>query len=206
MFKKFLICSLTLGLFAVAVNAQEESTKEAAPAAIKIISIDGLDGESAIVTGQPVIFRFGIANNTGKAIAGFSHGFKVYSPDGAKWGTTGADTTGALGKEIMDGGVFFNGFSLSGSGADTIGVGAFRIMKDGIPSGWSNEAFAMQIGPLTEQQLGKTICIDSTFFPPGGAWLWSMEGQGQVRPKWDGPYCFTIKKAASVAPAPESAE
>jgi hypothetical protein len=39
----------------------------------------------------------------------------------------------------------------------------------------------------------KTLCSDSSFFPPSGWWQWGYGGSiGKRVPDWDGPQCFTI--------------
>lgn len=161
---------------------------------IAISKIDGLVADGQIKAGQKITFHFTYTNKTGTPVAGFSNGFRIYSPDGAKWTNTVADTTGQLTRDLMDGGLFFIGFSVTGTGADTIGFGGFRIMKEGIPDGWSGEAFSLTIGPIDPSMTGKKICLDQSFFPPGGEWLWSLDEQLNNRPDWAGPFCFTIVK------------
>ncbi len=161
---------------------------------ITIEKIDGLAGEGQLKAGQKVTFYLRYTNNTGRPVAGFSNGFRVYSPDGATWGTTTSDSTGGVGRGSMDGGVFFVNFGIDGAGADTVGFGGFRIMKEGISNEWSGTAFTITIGPISPSMAGKKICLDQSYFPPGGVWLWSLDDQSDNLPDWGGPYCFTIVK------------
>jgi hypothetical protein len=41
-----------------------------------------------------------------------------------------------------------------------------------------------------ETAADKTICLDSSFFPSSGTWLWA--GAESSAPSWGGPYCFTV--------------
>lgn len=160
---------------------------------IIIDKIDGLAGEGQLKAGQKVTFYLRYTNKTGRPVAGFSNGFRVYSPDGATWGTVETDSIG-VGRNAMDGGVFFVNFGVDGAGADTVGFGGFRIMKEGIANGWSGVAFTITIGPISPSMAGKQICLDQSFFPPGGVWLWSLDDQSDNAPDWSGPFCFTIVK------------
>ena len=138
-------------------------------------------------------------NNTGKPISGLTHGFKVFSPDGANWNTTSGSFTDAIDENMYDGGRFVQTFSVTGSAYDTIGFGGFAIQSDGVPDKFNSVAFAIQVGPINPSYNGKTICIDSSFYPPGGVWLWALPADNPVEPDWDGERCFRIVNAGSSA-------
>lgn len=135
----------------------------------------------------PIVFSIrviGDANTHG----GMSTGFRIYSPDGATWNTTTHDTLGTLGKAQFDGLFFLTSYSITGSGADTVSYGAARFIGSGLPVGFDDVAFSITIGPIPTSNHNKTICLDSSYFPPSGVWIW----QGpDVFPAWDGPHCFT---------------
>lgn len=154
--------------------------------------VDGLSTDGNVQTGVPITFYIRLNNNTDDTISGFSLGFRVYSPDGAHWATTVGDTTGALGPAQFDVGVFFNPFSITGSGADTIGFGGFRILADGAPPGFDDNVFTIQVGPISESYHGKMICLDSCWYPPSNRWMWSLTGTKTIYPDWDGARCFRI--------------
>ena len=83
---------------------------------------EGALTDSTLPTGQSVTFYLRIENSVYFDINGIMNGFRVYSPDGATWGSTVGDTLGTLNwKERFD--LTFNimPFSVTGSGADTIG-------------------------------------------------------------------------------------
>lgn len=195
--KKLLVIVLLLGVLMIIMHggdSQSQDKKKAPTAAVILDSVDGLSGDGSVHAEQPITLYFRFVNNTGRAVAGLSHGLAVYSPDGATWGGCAADTTANLGKLVMDGGVFFNPMNVDGEAVDTIGMGGFRIQKSGIADGYDKVAMVMQIGPIPTSAIGKTVCVDSTFFPPGGSWLWSLEGQHNAYPSWDGPFCFKVTK------------
>lgn len=206
MFKKFtvtlVLCGLLLApltLFAegqTSVKAVKNpfANREVPGGSISIDRIDGLVGDGQIPAGKEVTFYLRFTNKTGIPIAGFANGFRIYSPDGATWTTTKADTTGDMPKELMDGGMFITSFGITGKGADTVGFGGFRILKDGLPDGWSDVPASITIGPIPAAMVGKTICIDQSYFPPGGHWMWSLEDQIDNLPEFGGPYCFKIVK------------
>ncbi|NOY88927.1 MAG: T9SS type A sorting domain-containing protein [FCB group bacterium] len=161
---------------------------------ITIDQIDGLYGTStdSIQTDVPVVFHLRLTNDSSFIVAGITNGFNIYSPDGATWGGTVGDTV------YQGWGNFFNlqkaigYFGVDGVGADTLGFGgaAFGI---GIPSGFDTIAFTITIGPIDTTNHGKTICIDSSWYPPIGEWLWSAVSADTYVPNWySSPQCFTI--------------
>ncbi len=206
MLKQLAIIVLTLiALFAAACSKSDETDTPTDPgggggggggggttgAAVTISSVDGLAGTGMIHAGQTITIHFWFTNNTGKSITGSTNGIEVYSPDGANWNTATIDTSG-VGKALYDGGVFLNYFSVNGTGADTVGFGGFRLTGSGIPDGYDAEGFSLILGPISAGYVGKQICVDSAFYPPGGAWLWALDGGGNAYPEWGGPYCWTI--------------
>ena len=126
-------------------------------------------------------------------------GFRVHSDDDATWTTMTLDTlnVGISWSEMWDsiGGFFINPFGVTGSCADTIGIGALGILN-GLPAGFDAVAFAITIGPIAAEHEGKTICLDSCYYPPFGYWVLSgSDGSFE----WDGPHCFTIVTLRDVA-------
>jgi hypothetical protein len=197
MMRKLLVIGLLLGALIVIVHGGQSQSEEnviKSKSAVVLDTVDGLSGEGTIHAGQPVTLYFRFINKSGLNVTGLSHGLKIYSPDGATWGGARADTTDKMGKLVFDGGVFFNPMNVDGKAVDTIGMGAFRIQKSGLKDGYDEVTMYLTIGPIPESAIGKTICVDSTFFPPGGAWLWSLEKQRNTYPSWDGPHCFKVTK------------
>lgn len=159
---------------------------------VTLDSIDGLYAADSVKTDTLITFYIRLTNNTGDTITGLTHGFRISSPDGATWDTTTGIDAGGIITEMFKQDVIINSFSVSGTGADTIGFGGFRMVTGtGIPDGFDEVAFAVQIGPISTSYHGRTICIDSSWYPPGGDWLWATSGD-PIHPNWDGARCFWI--------------
>jgi hypothetical protein len=158
----------------------------------KSITLDHVDGlvGGYIPLGQEVTFHIRFSNSTGKSIAGIANGLRVYSPNGARWTTTVGDSTGAITAQMLET-QYINQFSITGSGADTIGFAAFLFQSDGIPDGFDEICYEITIGPI-ESATGRSICLDSSFYKPSGVWLWSGSDLPKFFPGWDGPHCYTI--------------
>ncbi len=160
---------------------------------ISLNDVDGLSGPDSIYAGQPITFNMRLTNNTGQAVLGFTHGFQVSSPGGAQWDSITGQATANIVPALMDT-CIMSFFSADGAGVDTVGFLVFRIYQPGIPPGFDDVAMKVTIGPISESFVGGVICIDSSFFPAGGYWLWATSTGGET-PTWDGPHCFTISEA-----------
>jgi len=134
-----------------------------------------------------------LANNSGYPVHGITSGFEVYSPDGAYWTLTRGDTLGSLEwSNSFDLICAINHYSATGYSADTVGFGLAQIVGNGLPDGFDDTALSITIGPMSTGQIGKTICIDSAYYPPSGLWLWAGPA-GSDEPLWGGPYCWAIE-------------
>jgi hypothetical protein len=140
-----------------------------------------------------------IVPDTMDAILGQTNGFRIYSPNGATWQPAlyGSTYYGKWNESlpwdswydlVLDI-TYFDGGSL-GQGADTVGFGGAALFGSGVPPGLDEVAFTISF-TTDVGDLGKTICVDSSFFPPGGEWLWSTSA-GTVIPEWSGARCFII--------------
>jgi len=158
---------------------------------ISLDHVEGLSSEGTIVPGVPTTFYIRMNNNSGYDIVGSTNGFRVYSPTGADWDTTSAAFTGTVDNTIYDGGQFVNAFSCDASGSDTVGFGGFRMFKAGIPNGFDEIVWTIQIGPVDALFDGQQICLDTCFYYPINEWMWSTTA-GMSYPTWDGPHCYTI--------------
>ena len=163
-------------------------------AMVYISQVDGMVGDDSIAVNTPITFHINFRDFLGLDMWGFTNGIRVYSPDGAEWNTTsGAFADAYLAAEYMDGGSFVNEFGVTGSGEDTVGFGAFKMFNEGIPTSYNSEVFNVTIGPIDPMYVGKTVCIDSSWYPPVSLWLWSLEPNGDsYAPYWEGPRCYTI--------------
>ncbi len=187
-----------------AETATEQEQPKKKMGMVTIDKVAGLHGQDSILTGVPVTFFLRVVNQTGKRVLASTNGFKVYSPDGAKWDTTIGTNTEVMTSEIYDGGHYINYFGVeegaSGSGADTVGFGGFLINAKGIYENFDTVAYSIQIGPIDKAYNGHKICVDSAFYPPGGGWLWSLRNES-YQPVWRGPYCYTVVNGETVAGA-----
>ena len=176
-----ILCTILLFSFSV-VTANEHY----------ISDVTGLTADGTIPTdGSTVTFTIGL-NNTGPGIiSGNTNGFRIYSPTGAEWTTTVPDNAGGITSAMYDGGFFINEFSITGSDADTVGFGGFKLFGTGIPIGDIPNAYTVTIGPVDPSFNGGEICIDSSYYPPAGAWAWASP-DGERYAVWDGPFCYTI--------------
>ena len=155
---------------------------------ISVDHIDGLYAPDTIPVGQPVTFWIRMTNNNSNH-GGITNGFRIYSPDGATWDTTVADTL-PLNWSQWFGLIFsINRFSFDGTGADTVGFGGSKLFGTGLPAGFDSVSYKITIGPIDAQYHGKTIVLDSSFYPPIGTWKWAGP---DAFPAWDGPHVFTI--------------
>jgi len=75
---------------------------------------------------------------------------------------------------------------------------------NGIPDGLQYISFPLTVyAPYQQDNIGKTLCIDSCWIPRSGSWLWSYaDGDNapeQLRyvPSWGGPYCYTFVECAA---------
>jgi hypothetical protein len=142
-----------------------------------------------------------------------SNGFRIFSDDGADWSYPVRDTyieviiPGLLEETFVDsilwadpkfkgwfGSVFSRTyFSPDGSGSDTLAyMGASGNIS--LRPGTDEVVWIIPIQSRL-QDTGKHICIDSCWFPPGGAWTWEplqVEGGPTIAPLWSGQKCFGI--------------
>ncbi len=156
----------------------------------KSITLDHVDGlvNGRIPLGQEATFHIRLANSTGRAIRGITNGLRVHSPNGAQWTTTGGVSTGAITAQMMEQ-RRIDDFSVTGSGADTIGFTGYLIQSDGIPDGFDEICYEITIGPISAAA-GRLICLDSSFYQPSGVWKWAGR-DFNLFPGWDGPHCYT---------------
>ncbi len=160
---------------------------------ITLDAVTGLYNTDTLKVNDSISFLFRLQQNEEELITGFSNGFRIYSPQGATWNTTTGAHSGAItvGVGQMMSSIFVNSFSITGADADTIGFGGFVIFEPGLENGFNDTVWSINIGPLSAEDNGKQICVDSAFYRPSNTWLWSSDNFSIV-PAWDGPHCFTI--------------
>ncbi len=180
---KFLILLLPLMMFASSAVFSQ---------GIVLDHVDGLYNSSTdtILVGQEVTFWIRIIGGD-TTYHGITNAFRIYSPDGATWNATVADTL-PLNWNQWFGLIFsINRFSFDGAGEDTVGFGGSYnpLNSTGLPAHFDSVTYKITIGPIDSQYTGKTIVLDSSFYRPIGRWKWAGP---DAFPTWGGPYTFTI--------------
>jgi hypothetical protein len=155
-----------------------------------------------------------------------NNGWRIFSDDGAEWSYPVRDTfieviiPGVIENTTIDSFVvtlpnfrlLFNVtyqqvyFSPDGMGGDTLGfAGAADNTILGLMPGTDDSAISITIRTRAQDE-GLHICIDSSWFPPGGTWkwasidvLWMPVEQRQITPGWSGQQCFKLGLGNDVA-------
>ena len=162
---------------------------------ISLDSVSGLTPNNKLMTGVPITFFIHIKNTDNIVRHGIGTGFRIYSPDGTTWGGLTADTVdfgwSSWGGMFDFGGLNITYLSATGSLADTVAYTGVSLFG-GMPGDFDETSFALTIGPIGFWNGGRTICLDSAFYPPAGEWVWAdADGVGSL-PPWGGPYTFVI--------------
>ncbi|NOY88141.1 MAG: T9SS type A sorting domain-containing protein [FCB group bacterium] len=163
-------------------------------------TIDHVDGaygtQDSIQTGVPVVFYIRTTNDSNYIFGVGTNGFRIYSPDSATWGGTVPDTVYPGWSAFWAFGFYLNAYSVDGAGADTVGFGGIGGLSTGpgLPAGFDSVTYSITIGPIDTTNHGKTICIDSSYYPPAGEWLWGADPPNNgISPNWYAtPQCYTI--------------
>ncbi|HWR82889.1 MAG TPA: hypothetical protein VN285_06285 [Candidatus Deferrimicrobium sp.] len=183
---------------AIAVLALLGSIAWAGSVGLKI-SGPGAVNDSTIKAGEKVSVDIYISSDT--MFTGFSLGFKVLSPtikniihvaDSGKGLNKGGDVKGYNGwqdRSVWDMGLWPVERSWDGVLPDTLAFGGVSIKNRFNPQPPTKVLSFEMIVPETGQ-----LKVDSSFFPPGGRWLFSAQPGPQVEPKWLGPYTFNVVK------------
>ncbi|HOP05824.1 MAG TPA: hypothetical protein PLF13_00895 [candidate division Zixibacteria bacterium] len=174
-------------------NGGNDTVVDSHPDPTKNISLYGVSGLSGgkIPSGRTITLSLKVLNDYGSYVRGMTNGFRIYSPDGAQWGSTSMDTTGTIGKEEFDLVVAIQYSSADGMGVDTVAFGASIMQASGIPNGFDEVALTIDIGPINSSYAGKHVCLDSCYRPPSYKWKWVVNEVTQY-PTWDGPHCWEI--------------
>ena len=163
---------------------------------ITLDAVAGLTGNDTISSMHEITFYLRVTNIEPNDFRGITNGFRVYSPDGATWSATVPDTLGSIDWESNF--MFFYPIEINvdGMDADTVGFGGVGTgipPSIGIPAFFDDTAFSITIGPIASSHEGRTVCLDSCWYPPTGVWKWDGgSGIGYRYPAWDGPYCFVV--------------
>lgn len=131
------------------------------------VSLDHVDwevGSDKIFFGEKIRFHLRLTNNSDDWFHGLNNNFRVYSPDGAEWGTTRYSIAEPL-MAISPGPPQTACFSCDGMGADTVAFTLFVFMN-WFPPYYDDMGYVIELGDIDPQFIGSTICIDSSWAPP----------------------------------------
>jgi len=152
---------------------------------------EGLTGIDTINAGT-VTYDFIFNSSINDTIAASTNGIKIYSPDGATWSYNFYDWYPPNNWDIIfDGLTYVSTFSADGVAEDTIAFSGLAISSIGLMPDFSGIAFQISLN-TNVLDTGKTICIDSTWYPSNNFWTWVDANSNNVVPIWSGPYCYTI--------------
>jgi hypothetical protein len=152
--------------------------------------------------GVPSQFAIKIENDD--SLSGISLGFKIWSPDGATWqwnpqpnGFGPSDVTTVVPGSRADVNwnllLMTNERSMDGQGYDSILLGAIA-MQVVMPPGPLEHCFSFHFTPSIPPGMMKTICMDSSFIPPAGDFVFVGSMGEPILPVVSGPYCFVVKE------------
>ncbi|MEW6051407.1 MAG: hypothetical protein AB1644_10150 [Candidatus Zixiibacteriota bacterium] len=210
--KSHVLCAV-VGVLVLAVASVSGQSGPSPASPYFTISLDrvyGLKGPDTILAGNDVRWILRLRNDSFNFAV--SNGFRVYSPDGAVWDSSTGDTLGwrpgdptpgqaILSKANFDLQYVINRFSNDGLDADTIAFLGAKISSPGLPPGFNDTAWAVTAHKVHTASHNLHLCIDSSFFRPGGTWKWVASGGINRFPEWDGPHCYLIFDTGYVPPA-----
>jgi len=166
---------------------------------VSLTEITGFLPGGEITTGQYV--KFGVRmTNPRDYLGAMTIGLRVYSLSGTEWGETTVDTANIGLPSYFDMVAANQVFSNDGMGADTVAISTYGLFQTGFPAGFDEVTHEITIGPISRDFHDGTICIDSSWYPPAGEWIWSYDywPDEPDRPAWGGPYCWEVTNCCRV--------
>jgi hypothetical protein len=193
-----IVMALALLTSAFLIGVGEGNAQRLSPEQYGYLSIDSVEGATPdfrLIANQTLRFWITLFyDDPFTNLVGLTNGFRVYSPDGATWEPILFDTANGWGNYFDS--TFISYFGVTGSGADTVGISAG--WGSGILGPFSQRVWWIETRVYPED-VGKTLCIDSSFFPINNLWLWAT-GSGTFPPDWYGPYCYEITSPLEPTP------
>ena len=203
--KKFLLLTMVISLLLLGVS----SVYSVNSITLEDISPAQIHGADTLESGTTYTLTLRLSYTDGpSALGGMTNGFRVFvDNDGNSIPDPGGTFFPLVGDTLSFGWdnnftvYTVDRFGIDGIGSDTIGLGGLEFGYNGLPVGFNEQAFYFEIG---SDNAGDILCLDSTFYPPGGGWLWApMEiGADNIYPIWGGPYCFYIYSPNDIRTTP----
>jgi len=166
---------------------------------VNLASASNVEDDTVLIPEQTHAFTIRVTNVGSGKDYNIANGFRVYSPDGATWATTIGSWLNDF--DVQFSSVFTNYFGVTGMDADTVGfAGIAMALGTGLVDGWDTESLEITIGPVSADDAGKHVCIDSCWFPPSTTtWRWDgLNGTGTDYPSWSGDTCFVVGEGCCV--------
>ncbi|MFH1374398.1 MAG: hypothetical protein ABII79_11440 [bacterium] len=149
---------------------------------------------STIIPNESITFNVHLHNDADTTLVGITHGIRLYSPENAAWTIPTYDTAGGL-DMYFDLLVLTNGYSVDGTNDDTIALSAASLANC-LPMDYNDVVLTITT-QVDDSHIGKKLCLDSSWFPLNGLWIWQLSGSDTTTPSWGGPYCYDIVESAA---------
>lgn len=168
--------------------------------------------QSTIIVGTNYEFRIWLENDV--TLGAIQLGFRIYSPEGATWtwnsqpsgyGPTGPGTGNQYltvsttcrmypTNTVWDmTNLMFFETNLNGVSPDSAFIGA-TAMYNGLPAGTLQHMMSIHFTATSPASSGATgtICIDTSFIPPSGDFLFFDAGGSGISPQISCPFCWPV--------------
>ncbi|MCH9031695.1 MAG: hypothetical protein IIB00_05490 [candidate division Zixibacteria bacterium] len=203
------IC-MAVGSFAISARAQ---ATDSLVSAVRVeVSGEGAIGKDKIESGVP--FNMDVYASNGSKRSGFTLGFQFTGKDGLKSVVHIFDKDADSASYHLSSISAYNGFE----DRSIWDLGGLQRRVDSWDGNLPDSALVGGIcmnnvwGVTTEKKYfsfemiavgAGTLCIDSAYIPPGGAWMFAPGSN----PSWEGPYCFeVVAKEKAEKAKPDSAK
>ncbi len=159
---------------------------------ISLGHVDYLSASDELYAGEPITFVINAYNNSSYNVLEDLHlAFRLYSPDGAEWGTVVCNDFSTDVSDAMT--VSCTPLTMPDVDGEVIVFGGHADEGAGLPTNFSAPLLSFTIGPIDESFVGKTICL-TRYDTPEWEWTAFEEGysSGSGEPEWPDEQCFVI--------------
>ena len=164
----------------------------------------GLYAGDTVQMGKEVTFDLREQNigGNGGDVTSFTHGFRVWTyANGVSnytdnYSPVTSDTTASGWEDLFDFTFEVLYFGCNGDDEDTVGFAGVIKNGDGFLQGYDEVCWFVSTTPSAD---GDTLCIDSSYYPPGGPFIYATTA-GTILTGWGGPYCYHVYFVPNPAP------